>query len=153
MLRSVLSRLAFGASALVLAAPAYAQLSQATFDVPAGDMRQAVDAWSAQSGRQVLYRVDDLKGQMSPGVKGAVPADQALAQILGGGGLAVRQDPSGAVAIVKQDAFGPAAVPQQGAEADDVMGDKIVVTARRVEENGQEVPIAITAISQEGLRQ
>ena len=59
---------------------------------------------------------------------------------------------AGAVAVMPATAFAQVADASPAAE-DDSYGDDIVVTARKREESLQEVPIAITAFSAEGLRE
>lgn len=50
--------------ALVLCSGAWAQTRN--FDIPAGDMKAALDAYAAQSGLQLVYKVEDLRGLVSP---------------------------------------------------------------------------------------
>src|ERR1700716_4021134 len=83
------------------AAPAQAQSQH--FQIAAGDLGQALDAYIHQSGRQVVYRVDDVRGVHSPGVQGKMSADDALAALLSGTGFSSRSDSSGALAIVRND--------------------------------------------------
>jgi iron complex outermembrane receptor protein len=88
-------------------APAQAQKQPAQnqhFQIASGDLGQALDAYIHQSGRQLIYRVDDVRGVRSPGVQGEMSADDALAALLSGTGFSSRSDPSGALAIVRDDA-------------------------------------------------
>ena len=85
-------------------APAPAQTQNQHFQIAAGDLADALDAYIHQSGRQLIYRVDDLRGVRSPGVQGEMSADAALAALLSGTGFSSRTDSSGAVAIVRSDA-------------------------------------------------
>src|SRR3979409_2569043 len=85
----------------VHAAPAQVQTQIQHFQIPPGDLGQALDAYIRQSGRQLIYRVDDVRGVHSPGVQGAMSADDALAALLSGTGFLSRTDSSGALAIVR----------------------------------------------------
>ena len=69
---------------VAIVAPAQAATTQAQhqhFQIAAGDLGQALDAYIHQSGRQLIYRVDDVRGVHSPGVQGDMSADEALAAI------------------------------------------------------------------------
>src|ERR1700738_495697 len=84
---------------VAIAAPAQAQNQR--FQIASGDLGQALDAYIHQSGRQLIYRVDDVRGVPSPGVQGEMSADDARAALLSGTGFSSRTDSSGAVAIVR----------------------------------------------------
>ena len=79
-LRALLLSLACSA-----ALAAQAQTATITLDIPAGDLASALDAYSRQSGTQLVYRADQLKGARSAGVRGAVSSqrgpDQPLNQV------------------------------------------------------------------------
>jgi iron complex outermembrane receptor protein len=97
---------------VVVIGPVQAQNQQAQnreaqnqrFQIAPGDLGQALDAYIHQSGRQLIYRVDDVRGVHSPGVQGEKSADDALAALLSGTGFTSRTDSSGAIAIVRADA-------------------------------------------------
>jgi hypothetical protein len=91
--------LAAAVCVVAIAAPAQAQNRR--FQIASGDLGQALDAYIHQSGRQLIYRVDDVRGVHSPGVQGELSADDALAALLSGTGFSSRTDSSGAVAIVR----------------------------------------------------
>jgi iron complex outermembrane recepter protein len=87
----------------VVAIVAPAQAQNQRFQIASGDLGQALDAYVHQSGRQLVYRVDDVRGVHSPGVQGEMPAADALAALLSGTGFSSRSDSSGAVAIFRND--------------------------------------------------
>src|ERR1700676_3243740 len=92
------------ATVCVVANAAPTQGQNQHFQIAAGDLGQALDAYIHQSGRQLIYRVDDVRGVHSPGVQGEMSADDALAALLSGTGFSIRSDSSGAQAIVRADA-------------------------------------------------
>jgi outer membrane receptor protein involved in Fe transport len=148
--RTFKSVLAGGVCALALNSAAFAQAEQAkTFDVPAGDLAPALDAYIKQSGEQLIYRVADVRGMKTSGVRGALTSDEALQQLLAGTSLQVKRDPSGLIAVAS------AADPQSGSAAGDGADSgtvqALIVTAQKREENIQDVPIAISAFTQEDL--
>jgi len=146
--RTFKSVLAGSVCALALSTVAMAQETAKTFDVPAGDLAPALDAYIKQSGEQLIYRVADVRGMKTPGVRGALSSDEALQQLLAGTALKVQRDPSGLIAIAS------IADPQSsGAAGDGAEGtvQALIVTAQKREENIQDVPIAMSAFTQEDL--
>ncbi len=122
------------------------------FDLPAGDLRTALDAYAKQSGVQLIYRVDDLVGLSSKGVRGAASAEEALTTLLNGTSLSVRRDGSNAVIIFRPaPAESPARrvdSPADAASDDGVSTLAVVtVTAQKRPEPAQTVPISMTALS------
>jgi outer membrane receptor protein involved in Fe transport len=142
--------LAGGVCAMALATAAAAQ--DRTFDVPAGDLQAALDSYARQSGVQLLYRVDLVSGVNSKGAQGTLSSDQALAMVLADTGLEIRRHASGAVAIVPagEGAGDPQSASAAGDGADGTV-EALIVTAQKREEDIQDVPIAISAFTQEQL--
>src|SRR3546814_5200900 len=66
-------------------------------NIPASDLVTALDSLARQSGAQFIYRADQLRGARTRGVRGNLPADAALDQLLDGTGYVPRRDASGAV--------------------------------------------------------
>src|ERR1700716_132092 len=89
------------ATVCIAAIVAPAQAQNQHFQIASGDLGQALDAYIHQTGRQLIYRVDDVRGVHSPGVQGEMSADDALAALLSGTGFASRTDSSGALAIFR----------------------------------------------------
>jgi outer membrane receptor protein involved in Fe transport len=140
-------------TAIVVAIPA-ARGSE--FNVPGGTMKSALDLYAKQAGIQLIYTDDAVRGQRSAGVKGELPADEALTRILGGSGLVVHRHPAGVVAVVRgQSADAAAIVPSlQLAQASPSRAAVETVTVTSSKLGGadvQSIPIAITALSQEQL--
>jgi len=90
--------------AMVIAAPRLL-----AFSIPAGDLNSALDAYVRQTGRQLIYRADMIRGIHSPGAHGNLTPDAALGAILKSTGLVARIDRSGAIAIVRAVGNGQAA--------------------------------------------
>ncbi|KQS02435.1 TonB-dependent receptor [Sphingomonas sp. Leaf357] len=136
------------------------------YDIGAGSMQKALDAWARQSKRQIIYRIEDVRPLRSGGARGRLGEFDALGAILAGSGLKMHRDPSGAVAVSRPIALAstgnafPVILPLQAAtspapqasEPDDSLQD-IVVTARRTEERAQKVPVSLTAFTQNTLRE
>ncbi len=144
------SALIGGASAIALAASAHA----AQFDIPGGDLKTALDAYSIQSGVSLIVSGDVVRGMHTRGAKGELTADAALSRILAGTGLVMHRHSSGAIAVV-HEAPAPKMRKIELAQAEPVQAassvETVVVTSSKIKGDIQTVPIAITALSQEQL--
>ncbi len=142
-----------------------AQAQTATrIDIPAGDLAAALDAYARQSGTQLVYRADQLKGARTPGVQGQAASPQALDALLKGSGYRAQRDASGAVVIVPQAATRAApaptppraaqATPAQDAPAEAPITDlgTVQVTGSRIPRAQVEGPAPITMITAEDIR-
>src|SRR6185437_5644345 len=87
-------------TACVAALAGTAQARQ--FNIPGGDLEAALNAYSAQTGVQVLIAGEAVNGVRSKGVEGDLSADAALSQLLSGTGFSARKTSSGAVGIVRE---------------------------------------------------
>jgi len=68
------------ACALILAGAAAAQTRN--FDVPSGELKNALDAYARQAGVQLVYKTEDVRGVRTRGVQDAVDAETALRRLL-----------------------------------------------------------------------
>lgn len=118
-------------------------------DIPAGDLKPALDQYAQQTGVQLLYRADDVQGRRSNGVQGRLDAHQALDALLAGTGLAIRRD-NGSVVIFREAAVPAAAAPADAASRDTEL-NTVTVTAQKRAQSAQDVPIAMTALSARSL--
>ena len=129
----------------------------ADFDIPAGDLKTALDAYARQSGVPVLFSTDMVRGFRSKGVRGEHAPQEALSQILSGTGFATYRDSSGSIGISRRDSenttrevmdlqLAQAAPPTRAAV------ETVTVTSSKLGgADVQSIPIAITALSQEQL--
>ncbi|HEX7849692.1 MAG TPA: TonB-dependent receptor [Sphingomonas sp.] len=99
MIRTLATIFATTTCLVAFAPPAVAQ--SRNFNIPAGSLRAALDMFARQSGRQVIYRGDEVRSANSPGVRGSQAAEDALDAILAGTGFAAQRSASGAFAVVK----------------------------------------------------
>ncbi|HEX5775270.1 MAG TPA: TonB-dependent receptor plug domain-containing protein, partial [Caulobacteraceae bacterium] len=142
-----------GASALVgaaalMASPAAAQdARQFDFDMPAQPLTVALKTFGATADQQLIFSERLVQGREAPPLKGAYTPDQALAMLLAGSGLTADKTPGGVVTIRSLDQ-----APQGGGAAGaGAEVEALIVTAQKREEDIQDVPIAISAFSQEDL--
>ncbi|HEY2685825.1 MAG TPA: TonB-dependent receptor [Steroidobacteraceae bacterium] len=157
-------------------APVRADLSAAVnFDIAPQRLPSAVLQYSEQSGVQVTSPAELLSGRRSAGVKGVLPAENALAQLLAGTGLefavvdrntvSIHAGPPApretnrstsderamhlAQASAAQAPAGQAAQgPAVSVQPDQSSLQEITVTAQKRSENILTVPISISAVNQ-----
>jgi len=105
------------ALAALYAAPssAYGQEADQTFNLPAGPLSEALNAFISQSGRDLIYRSDQVQGISVSGVNGNLSEQEALDRLLGGSRMKVRTDASGAILVYAQAEEMPA--PRSPAQA------------------------------------
>lgn len=129
---SFVAALAASVCVVAMAAPAYAQTSE--YRIPAGSLKSALDAFARQSGRQIIYKADEIRSARSHGVQGARTAEAALTVLLQGSGFSFRSDTSGAIAIITGEAEA-GSVPAEEENAD------IVVTGTHIQGADAAAPI------------
>ncbi len=88
------------ACALLIGISVQAQSQTKNFDIAAGDLKFALDAYLAQAGVQLIYKIDDIKGLSTKGVKGTLMPDTALVKLLQGTHLCVRHGADSSMVIV-----------------------------------------------------
>lgn len=154
MIRTLAAALATSTCIVALATPAAAQTRE--YNIRAGSLKSALDAYVRQSGRQVVYRADEVRSARSPGVRGQHSAEAALTALLAGSGFTIRVD-GNLIAIVKSSGNGKvadrASSSAESAE-DEPEGNgsaEIVVTAQKRSERLLDVPVPVTAVSGSSL--
>jgi len=150
--RSLMAALATGVCIMAMAAPVQAQDRQ--FNIPAGNLKTALDAFSRQAGTPIIYQGDEMQGVRSNGYRGKASPQAALEALLRGTGFAMRVDSSGALAVARLG-NGPgnegggsaeAAGDLFGSGAGDAVAGEIVVTGTRVVRDGYDAPTPTTVI-------
>jgi len=140
-------------TATVFATPALAE----DFNIPAGDLGKALNAYAVQSGVMLIVSSDQIRNAHTDGLKGALSPDEALTRLLKGTGFITRRAPSGAIGIVPGPSSSNAVesvLPLQLAQAAPARAAVETVTVTSSKLGGadvQSIPIAITALSQEQL--
>ncbi len=72
--------------------PAQAAQPARAFNIPAGDLDQALGAYARQSGQEILYTSDLVAGRRTAGVSGSYEPRAALRVMLRGTGLVIATD-------------------------------------------------------------
>ena len=127
------------------------------FDVPRGDLNAALTSYMKQAGISLMYVPAAVRGISSEGVRGNLAPDAALSRILVGTGFKPKRTPSGAISISRDDvsdATSLSAVQLAAAPATTISGaalETVTVTSSKIGGDVQNIPISITALSQEQL--
>ena len=133
------------AGALAIAAPAAAEAPTYSFDLASKPMTEAVQEVGRQAGVNILVDPGLVAGRRAPALQGEMTTQTALAQLLEGTGLEVRETASNSLLIRR------AVQDPQGGSAGGGSVEALIVTAQKREEAIQDVPIAISAFSQKDL--
>lgn len=144
-----MAALVAGVCMVALAVPAQAQ--ERAYNIPSGSLRTALDVFGRQSGKPIMYKVDEVRNLRTRGYRGNATPEAALNAILAGSGFSARFDGTGAIAIVKEG-NGQGAESATSSGDDDIAGSQeIVVTAQKREERLQDVPVPVTALRASAL--
>jgi len=143
------ARLMGGAAAAVLMISAGSAAAQevAKFDIAPQPLSAALKQFGYQSGHDVLASPVLADAKLSRGVAGEQNVEIALNQLLDGSGLTWKRNGDTFLIVSASD-------PQSGGAAGDGAEGTVqalIVTAQKREEDIQDVPIAISAFSQEDL--
>jgi len=144
--RSYQAWLLGGAAALALTAGSAAAAEDAQFSIAPQPLASALNEFSIQSRQSVLFTTDLAQSRVSPGVSGEVEVADALSSLLAGTGLTWKRQ-GDTFLVMKADAD-----PQSGSAAGGgAEVEALIVTAQKREEDIQDVPIAMSAFTQEAL--
>jgi len=149
------STVAAGALAIALVGTVHA----AKFDVPGGDLKTALDAYAKQAGITLMYSPDAVRGAHTKGARGELEADAALIRILSGTGFSEYRNASGGIGIVRGEHAELEDSPQMNmaaataTAASNAALETVTVTSSKIGGDVQNIPISITAMSQEQLTQ
>ncbi|HRE83985.1 MAG TPA: hypothetical protein PLN52_23280 [Opitutaceae bacterium] len=83
----------------VLACAAFAQVPRITFNVPASDATVSLKRFAEQSGQEIVYPPESVKGVRTNEVRGEFTAREAIDALVAGTPLRVLESKSGAFAI------------------------------------------------------
>jgi outer membrane receptor protein involved in Fe transport len=125
------------------------------FDVPSGDLEQALKSYIAQTGVQLVFSASAVKGVRTNGAKSDVADETALSHILAGTGFVARHD-GGVITIVRdaRTSSNASAMEIAATSAPVASGaslETVTVTSSKIGGDVQNIPISITALSQEQL--
>jgi iron complex outermembrane receptor protein len=131
-------------SVAALAGVAFAQTRN--IDVPAEDLKSALDAYINQSGVELVYKADDVSGLKSQAVHGSFTPEEALARLLQGTNVTAQRGASGAFVVVRPPKSSAIEPPAGSPFAGDTI-NTIVVTGSRVVQDTTDSPAPLTVMS------
>ncbi len=149
----ILSLLIGASFAVIAASNSYAE----NFNIPGGDLDSALDAYTTQSGIAVIVSNAAVKGARTGGVRGELAPTDALARLLKGTGFIQTKDSAGVIQIVRQTSEiergdDRAQIQLAAATAAPAALETVTVTSSKLGgADIQNIPISITALSQEQL--
>jgi len=135
-----------GCALAVLAAATSVSAEERTFSVASTRATDAIPEFARQAGIQIVAPAEKLRGLSTPAIEGRYDTREALAMLIQGTGLHIASD-DGRTVMLSSD-------PQSGSAAGDGAEGTVqalIVTAQKREENIQDVPIAMSAFTQEDL--
>jgi outer membrane receptor protein involved in Fe transport len=142
--RSLKAALLGSAAAGLIAGAAMAQEQRPiSFNIAAQDAGSALNDFSRQAGIRLLFPYDAVEGKRAPAVRGDMTASEALGVLTKATGLVVAANDGTVVTL--------AAPQSQSAAGGGAEVEALIVTAQKREEDIQDVPIAISAFTQEQL--
>lgn len=133
--------------AVAIATPAMAQTK--SFDVPAQSAATGIPELATQADVQILVSADAVRGKSIRAIKGSMSVDQAVRRAAADAGLRVVSSDGRTYTLAS------ATSASNAPDADDggYRSEEIIVTAQKRVESAQDVPIAITALSQKNLEE
>ncbi len=159
-LRGYLVSVTSMAAIIAAAAPASAVAREQlySFNIPAQDLGNALNAFARASRQQITFDSVAVRGKTSRALTGRFSVRDGLDKLLQKSGLSVQVGRSGVLIIRRAEAQEPGqSTPpgrtQESATSDAGPGDglDIIVTAQKREERIQDVPIAISAFKKQAL--
>jgi iron complex outermembrane receptor protein len=129
------------------------------FDIPAGDLKSALAIYAKQTGVSLAVSDEEVKGVRTKGVFGDLSADDAIYHILSGTGFVVHRHSSSALTVVRDNRvineptyenLSEARIASTLAESATSL-ETVTVTSSKIGGDVQNIPISITALSQEQL--
>jgi len=139
-----------GAASLAVAGAAQAQTR--VYSIPAGDAATSLQAYARQSGRQVLFPYEAVRGKRAPAVSGAKRDADVLAQLAAAAGLVVVSDDGRTVTLRPPGGNGDADAGAEPIRASAPANlDELIVTASKRSERLVEVPMSVVALGSADL--
>ncbi|HTO42182.1 MAG TPA: STN domain-containing protein, partial [Rhizomicrobium sp.] len=112
-------------------------------DIPGGDLKSALHAYSVQTGVQVLFLGETMRNTQTRGVKGAISAEDALARVLAGTGFVAQRE--GDAVVITQPAIPVEDIHLAQLRSAASPVETVTVTSSKLGgQDVQTVPIAIT---------
>ncbi|HEV7311312.1 TonB-dependent receptor [Sphingopyxis sp.] len=129
--------------AVAVASPAMAQTK--SFNIPAQSAASGITALATQADVQILVSEEAVRGKTIRAIRGSMTVDQAIRRVAADAGLHVASTDGRTYTLA------PVTSAANDSPAADTYGNEIVVTAQKRAESVQDVPISVSAFTQENL--
>ncbi|SDA36287.1 TonB-dependent receptor [Sphingomonas sp. NFR15] len=142
------------AAAVALGTPAASRAASALlFDIPGGDLADALMRFARQSGRQILFAPAQVRGLRATAVHKRLDPDRAIARLLSGTGFRARPAPGGAYLL--EAVPRPAPAPPRAIAPADIaqIADIVVVGTPGGGSRRQEAAFAVTTANRAAIDQ
>jgi iron complex outermembrane recepter protein len=156
VLRKVLLGIAASAVAMAIATSYAAEPRD--FNIPPGELAPALESLAKETGLELIFQPEALKGIRTRGVTGNLSPQEAVARLIDGTRLIIRTNAAGAMLIVAPESSSETSPnPVSPSSAEDLNSslglslEEIVVTATKRAESIRDVPAAVSAISSEDI--
>jgi len=130
---------------------------QKQFDVPATQAVRAIPEFARQAGVQIVAPADEIRGILTPEIKGTLDVRAALKRLLVGTGLEIASDDGAIITLRRAEQtsgrLDEATAPLASAQAPlEPALDEVVITAqKRGAERLQDVPIPVSVLDGQSL--
>lgn len=118
---------------VAIAVPAQAAGRQFQLTVPAGSLSGALQALARQTGGELLFSQESVRGLSTAGLRGRFSLEEGLQRLLSGTGLAARRTASGGFVIERRRLPAPAPDAATPASDQDPPIAEILITGRRTQ--------------------
>jgi len=125
------------ACCISIAGGAFADMPQRPVDIPAGNLSTALELLSKQSGIELVFRPEQVKGLKTKGVHGTLPASEAAKRLLEGTGLELSMDSTGAMLIAAPQTRSHTPTAQSGPASTDIYDRRIAQSAMANSQNSR----------------
>src|SRR5580692_5570209 len=147
-------RASTGLCVVLLATGAYGR----GFNIPSGDLETALNIYTAQTGVSLTVSDNAVKGVRTKGASGEFSSDEALLHILAGTGFITHRHADGTITVVRDSQSSSETILEKVAaepvaSAPGAALETVTVTSSKIGGDVQNIPISITAMSQEQLTQ
>jgi iron complex outermembrane receptor protein len=145
---------------LIVLSPANAMADNPVleFNIPSGDLGEALRAFGAVSNTQILFSPEVVAGRRSQGISGRLSVEEALGSLLANTSLTYRVTASNVILVTLAAEAAPPPAPARPISATDPAQDspfetveEVVVTANKREENVQDVPASVLVVTEAAM--
>lgn len=131
------------------------------FNIPSGDLGEALRTFGTVSNTQILFSPDLVEGKRSQGLQGSLSIDEAMDSLLANTELTYRVTSSNVILVtaaaqagalrLAQAPAGPVAAPVESASRESTALEEIIVTANKRSENIQDVPSSVLVVTEQTM--